>query len=64
MKYPGLYSADDLIFNEINRTVSTEIHGQYYAARPLPFYGGFFRRLKIAWGVFTGKYDALWWKEQ
>jgi len=23
--------------------------------------GGFFTRLELAWGVFTGKYDALKW---
>jgi len=31
-------------------------------ARPIG-YGGLKSRSKIAWGVFTGKYDALKWPE-
>jgi hypothetical protein len=26
--------------------------------------GGFLTRLELAWGVFTGKYDALKWDNQ
>jgi hypothetical protein len=40
--------------------------GRYVMARPLTFYGwwGFKRRLRDAWGVLTGKYDAIQWIEQ
>lgn len=41
--------------------------GQYVPGRPLPYYYAGLRnlrnRLKLAWGVFTGRYDALDWQE-
>ncbi len=37
--------------------------GRWVAARPLSM-GSLLTRLKLAWGVFTGKYDALRWIEQ
>jgi len=32
-------------------------------ARPLPWYGLFYKRLKCTWGVFIGRYDALDWED-
>lgn len=60
---PTLYNADQLkwwlAFREKPET------GAYVMARPLGFYGICLRkRLKLSWGVFTGKYDALKWDEQ
>ena len=43
--------------------VSTEVNGKWVEARPLG-YSSFFRRFKLAWKVFTGKYDALKWDSQ
>lgn len=42
----------------------TEINGVWQPARPLPYYGGLLRRLKLAWLVCTGKADALTWPGQ
>lgn len=41
-------------------STSTKINGDWIPARPCG-YCGFFYRVKAAWGVFTGKYDALKW---
>lgn len=40
--------------------------GRYVPARPLatPLAPRAFRRLRLAWRVFTGQYDALRWTEQ
>jgi hypothetical protein len=38
--------------------------GIYHMARPMGFQGLCIRqRLKLAWGVFTGRYDAVQWSE-
>jgi hypothetical protein len=66
--YPGLHSANDLICNEYNELQNHPAcqlpDGRWVAARPLSFYGGFFRRVKLAWKVFVGHYDALKWEGQ
>lgn len=39
--------------------------GQWTPARPLSYGGiGLFKRIRLAWGVFTGRYDALDWEDQ
>lgn len=39
--------------------------GNYIPARPLPWYGlRLFKNLKIAYYVFIGKYDALYWEDK
>jgi hypothetical protein len=44
----------------------SEKEGRYIPARCLPFsydpITNFFIRLKLAYGVFTGRYDALDWE--
>ena len=45
------------------------LNGKWIPARPLPFsYGialeGLRRRWELAWGVFTGRYDALDWENR
>lgn len=46
-------------------TTSTKIGNYWVPARPLPFIGGFFFNMKVrfslAWDVFCGKADALYW---
>ena len=38
--------------------------GVYHMARPIGFQGMFLpHRIRLAWGVFTGKYDAVRWSE-
>lgn len=37
--------------------------GNYFPARPLPFYGiRLIKNLKLTWLVFIGKYDVLDWE--
>jgi hypothetical protein len=58
MRNPDIYLRSNLVDND----PSTEISGKWISARPLPFYGlRLFHNIKLAWGVFTGKYDALKW---
>ena len=40
----------------------TEIDGKWYPARPIPCSSPI-DRLRWAWGVFTGRYDVLCWRD-
>jgi hypothetical protein len=40
-----------------------EIDGKWVAARPEPYYS-WKERWVLAWAVFTGKADALFWHKQ
>jgi len=68
---PQLITADSLAKNDWEQTeVYTEklskadTKGRYWVlARPYSI-GGIPKRIRLAWGVFTGKYDALKWIEQ
>lgn len=61
MRNPSIFTAGEMI----NYPNSTELNGKWIPVRPLPFYGlRLFHNLKIAWSVFTGKYDALKWEDQ
>ena len=58
---PTLHKADDLKRHDISRCVG----GRWVASRPLGFQGLYLmRRLKLAWLVFVGRYDALKWDSQ
>lgn len=62
MKRPCCYTAEQVM----SWTVSEEYEpGTWRAARPYNL-GGFklIWRLKLAWGVFTGKFDALKWNDE
>ena len=41
-------------------SVDAEIDGRWIKARPIG-YSPISTRIRLAWGVFTGKYDALKW---
>jgi len=61
MRTPQVFTASEIA----NWHVSEEVEpGKWRPARPCSFWG--FRhsltRLRIAWHVFTGKYDALNWQ--
>ena len=57
MRNPDIYSPSDF-----KDSPTTFKDGMWIIARPLPFYGcRFLKNLKIAFAVFTGKYDALKW---
>lgn len=58
---PDLYTPEQLM----TWPVGVEINGRYVAGRPLGWQGWSLKwRLKLAWGVFVGKYDALKWEGQ
>ena len=59
MKIPSIRYTDDLQ----NWSEQIEINGKWVCARP-ESWGGLllFWRIKLAWYVFIGKYDALVWK--
>lgn len=46
-----------------NWDIEKEIDGKWIPARPLPYFGiyGLKMRIRNAWGVFSGRYDALDW---
>lgn len=52
----NVYSAEELA----KWGVDKEIKGRYVPARPMR-YSGLWNRIKLAWFVFTGRYDALDW---
>jgi hypothetical protein len=62
MNTPHLYYVPELVKWE-NTTQTCHPEAGWIPARPLGFQGlSLKRRLKLAWGVFTGKYDAMYWE--
>lgn len=59
MRYPNTHSATEIK----NWHILEEYEpGRWRPARPCECRsGGLLRRLKIAWNVFTGKWDAIHW---
>lgn len=63
MNTPNLYRLQHLI--EVVQCNSREVNGQWVPCRPLGFQGLYLvKRLRLTWGVFTGKYDAVKWEGQ
>ena len=61
MNTPNLFWAREL--KEWDMSTSGRL-GIWHMARPIGFQGICLRRrLKLAWGVFTGRYDAVRWSE-
>jgi hypothetical protein len=54
-----IYNADTI---QQQWTEKARINGRWVLARPLS--GPFWWRVKAAWGVLTGRYDALEWTDQ
>lgn len=58
---PQVFDADSVHEWKHGCFVRTDRHPSgFFLARPLSM-GGLYTRLKIAYHVFTGKYDALKW---
>lgn len=57
MKYPHLHNRSDL---NSDWDVAALIGDKWHPARPLG-YPSLRNRFRLAWGVFTGRYDALKW---
>lgn len=59
MRYPNTYSATELKHWSVLEEYEP---GRWRPARPCSCRsGGLWRRIKIAWWVFTGKWDAIHW---
>lgn len=63
MKYPASHTATPA-FAEMLATNQAGFEDGWAPARPLPYFGGTLRRLRLAWAVFTGRADALFWVRQ
>lgn len=58
-RQPDIYTAGGIH----NQTTSQTPDGRWVPCRPYPHNAfGFTWRWKLAWGVLTGKYDALKWE--
>lgn len=59
MRNPTVYSASEIATWHVSEEYEP---GKWRPARPWPWYGHQWRyRLRLAWRVFTGQYDALNW---
>lgn len=59
MRVPNVYFVDNLDFDSWPRT---HFRGRWFRARPMGLDGPFLRyRLRVAWLVFTGRWDAVRW---
>jgi hypothetical protein len=67
MKYPQLLIADHVVSSGLTKKQVKDprtYRDIWVAARPMPPSCGIGRRLQLAIGVFTGRYDAIKWKQQ
>lgn len=60
-KAPGIYDVEHLhtFFREGTWTANDRAM-KWVPSRPVGYFS-LYNRIKLAWGVFTGKYDALRW---
>ena len=63
LPYPGLHHVEDLEKHDCLAEVAVDGNKRWVAARPLGW-PSLKSRVCLAWGVFTGKYDALKWEQQ
>lgn len=60
MRVPNFLNADDIN----HASVKVEINGGWFVAKPMGFYGLCLRRrVYLAWCVFIGKYDVVFFEE-
>lgn len=61
MRHPDIYTAKFIQEWGVRESVNG---GPWIPSRPIPFQGwAFRRRLRAAWRVFIGRYDALDWQD-
>ena len=60
-KAPNHWKIENL-FSHCN-TAHKQINGRWVSARPLGYYS-ILSRVRLAWGVFCGRYDTLEWENQ
>lgn len=63
MRYPKVYTPTEIKRWDCDSYDSKRSERGYVPARPLVYLRTGFSRLKLAWLVFTGKFDALDWEE-
>lgn len=65
MRNPSVYTASQIKDWPSYELTKLDV---FIPSRPLPFYGIslsiVWRTIKLTWGVFTGKYDALNWEDK
>lgn len=61
-KSPSNYNLEYLMNSPILRSTQAEINGKWGPARPEGLYS-FVERVRLAWGVFTGRLDTVTWPE-
>jgi len=62
--YPKKYLADDLKTWDTETKRETPCGGTVWTrSRPYHRYVDIKTRIAMSWGVFTGKYDVLMWRE-
>lgn len=61
---PTLFEPEEIV--HLVGSISREVRkGEWVPARPMGYRSlGFWHNFKLAWGVFTGKYDAIKWDQQ
>ena len=62
--YPGSHTVTRDWLDQRTHSDAGFTDGTWAPARPLPYYGGFLRRLRLAYDVFRGRADALYWVRQ
>ena len=63
MNSPTLYHSESL--QDIDNNMVLTKDGYWTPVRPLGLYGLNLRwRIRLAWRVFIGRYDALQWRDQ
>ncbi len=63
MQVPTLYKVSQVTGNQLTQTTTKCVDGSWIPVRPMSI-GGVLKRLKLAWFVFIGRYDALDWEEE
>lgn len=63
MRLPMKYTAGPWLIDFLSSTQAEVLKGWWVPARPLDG-GPFWQRFQLAWAVFTGRADALFWIRQ
>ena len=61
MKVPSAHKIEHLL-RDVNN-IKSLVNGKWVEARPITYHNRK-TRFKLAWAVFTGKADALFWEGQ
>lgn len=64
MNFPAKHTATMQWADNLTHNIAGFQDGTVAPSRPLPFYGSPLTRLRLAWAVFTGRADALFWVRQ